>query len=146
MAEKPLPLLGYMDIFNPEVDDRSSYVERMESFFVASDVKDEKKVAVLVIVIGTKAYSLLRNIIVPAKAADKTYQELVEAIKSYLDPKMIVITKRFRFHRRNQREGETMAQYLAEPRKLTEHCNFRDEMLRDRLVCRILSVPIQKRL
>ena len=42
-----------------------------------------------------------------------------------------------------------MAQYLAELCKLTEHCDFRnnlDEALRDRLVCGIVSVPIQKRL
>ena len=40
-------------------------------------------------------------------------------------------------------------QYLAQLCKLTEHCEFRDnlkEALRDRLVCGILSVPIQKRL
>ena len=40
-------------------------------------------------------------------------------------------------------------QYLAQLRRLTEHCEFRDnlkEALRDRLVCGILSVPIQKRL
>ena len=70
-------------------------------------------------------------------------------MKSHLDPKPIVIAKRFRFHHQNQREEETMAQYLAELHKLTEHCNFRnnlDEVLRDRLVCGILSVPIQKRL
>ena len=42
-----------------------------------------------------------------------------------------------------------MAQYLAELRKLTEHCDFRnnlDKALRGRLVCGILSVPTQKRL
>ena len=120
--------------------------ERQESFSVANDVKDEKKVGVLVTVIGTKAY---RNIIAPAKAVGKTYQQLVDAMKSHLDPKPIFIAERFRFHRRNQREGETMAQYLAELRKLTEHCDFRnnlDETLRDRLVCGILRVPIQKRL
>ena len=70
-------------------------------------------------------------------------------MKSHLDPKLIVIAERFRFHRRNQKEGEAMAQYLAELRKLTEHCDFRDnleEALRDRLVCGIVSIPIQKRL
>ena len=54
MAEKPLPLLGSMDVFNPDVDDWSAYVERLELFFVANNVKNEKKVAVLVIAIGTK--------------------------------------------------------------------------------------------
>ena len=65
-----MPLLGAMDVFNPDVDDWSSYIERLESFFVANDVKDKKKVAVLVTVIGTKVYCLLRNIIAPAKAVD----------------------------------------------------------------------------
>ena len=72
MAEKPLPLLGSMDVFNPDVDDWSTYVERLESFFVANDVKDKKKVTALITVIGTKAYSLLRYIITPAKVIDKT--------------------------------------------------------------------------
>jgi len=43
MAEKPLPLLGSMDVFKPDVDDWSAYVERLESFFVANNVKNEKK-------------------------------------------------------------------------------------------------------
>ena len=42
-----------------------------------------------------------------------------------------------------------MAQYLAELCKLTEQYDFHnnlEEALRDRLVCEIVSVPIQKRL
>ena len=63
-------------------------------------------------------------------------------MKSCVDPKPIVIAERFQFHHRDQREGETFVQYLAQLRKLTEHCKFRDnleEALRDRLVCGILS-------
>ena len=100
-------------------------------------------------VLGAKAYSLLRTIIAPEKPAEKTYQQLLDAMKSYVDPKPIVIAEHFRFHHRNQNEGETLTQYLAQLRKLTEHCEFRDnleEALRDRLVCGMLSVPIQKRL
>jgi len=77
------------------VDDWSSYVERLESFFLANEVKDEKKVAVLLTVIGTKAYNLLRNVITPAKPAKKSYQQLVDAMKSYMDPKPIVIAEHF---------------------------------------------------
>ena len=149
MVEKAPPLLGSMDIFNPDVDDWSAYVKRLESFFLTNELKDNKKVAVLITIIGTKAYSLLRNILVPAKAVDKSYKELVDAMKSHLDPQPIVIAERFQFHCWNQKEGETMAQYLVELHKSTEHCDFRDnldEALRDRLVCGIVSVPIQKRL
>jgi len=94
MAEKQ-PMLGNMDNFNPDVDDWSSYVERLESFFLTKKVKDEKKVAVLLTVIGTKAYNLLRNVIAPAKPAKKSYQQLVDAMKSYMDPKPIVIAEHF---------------------------------------------------
>ena len=95
MAEKAPPLLGSMDIFNPDVDDWSAYVERLESFFLANEIKDNKKVAVLITVIGTKAYSLLRNILAPAKAVDKSYKQLVDAMKSHLEPQLIVIAERF---------------------------------------------------
>ena len=37
-------------------------------------------------------------------------------------------------------------QYLAQLCKLAKHCEFRDKLDRDRLVCGMLSVPIQKRL
>ena len=73
MAEKPV--LGSMDNFNPDMDDWSAYVERLEPFFLANEIKDDKKVAVLVTVLGTKAYTLLRNIIAPAKPADKSYEQ-----------------------------------------------------------------------
>ena len=42
-----------------------------------------------------------------------------------------------------------MAQYMAELRRLSEHCDFRDylsEALRDRLVCGLRSEAIQRRL
>ena len=143
------PILGCTDTYNPDTDDWSAYVERLELFFLANEIKDDKKVATLLTVLGTKAYSLLRNIIAPSKPAEKTYEQLVDTMKSYVDPKPIVIAECFRFHHRNQREGETFVQYLAQFCKLTEHREFRDnleEALRDRLVCEMLSVPIQKRL
>ena len=143
------PTLGTMDPFDPDTDSWPAYTERLEQFFVANDIANEKKVAVLLTVIGTKAYTLLRNIVAPDKPAAKEYDQLVEAFRAHLDPKPIIIAERFKFHRRNQREGESIAQYIAELRKLSEHCNFReflDQALRDRLVCGLTSEATQKRL
>ena len=69
------------------------------SNYFSNEIKDDKKVATLLTVLGTKAYSLLRNIIAPSKPAEKTYKQLVDTMKSYVDPKPIVIAKHFRFHR-----------------------------------------------
>ena len=60
-----------------------------------------------------------------------------------------MIVQRFKFHTRKQRPGEPVATFVAELRHLTEHCDFGailDDMLRDRLVCGIADVTIQRRL
>ena len=80
MAQKPM--LGFMDAYNPDTDDWSAYVERLDLFFLANEIKDDKKVAVLLTVLGTKAYSLLWTIIAPSKPAENTYKQLVDAISA----------------------------------------------------------------
>ncbi len=66
-----------------------------------------RKLCSFLTVIGTKAYSLLRNLLAPAKPVEKSYAELLKVIKQHLDPKPLVIAERFRFHRRKQLEGES---------------------------------------
>ena len=141
--------IGQVEPFEPGTDDWQLYTERLEQFFAANEIPDGKKKAVFLTVIGTKAYSLLRNLLAPTKPDERSYSQLVEVMKQHLDPKPLVIAERFRFHRRTQKEGESVAQYLAELRKLSERCAFRDyldEALRDRLVCGLQSEAIQRRL
>ena len=143
--------LGTVEPFDPESDDWPTYAERLEQLLLASGITDHggKRVAAFLTVIGPKAYTFLRNVLAPDKPATKTYAELVAALKAHLDPKPLVIAERFKFHRRSQKEGETVAKYLAELRKLAEYCDFKDyreEALRNRLVCGIQSEAIQKRL
>ena len=50
------------------------------------------------------------------------------------------IAERFTFNMRDRKDGESLSEYLAELCRLTEHCDYRDQlgdMLRDRLVCGI---------
>ena len=118
-------VLGQVESFDPQVDDWVLYTERLEQYFVANGInEDKKKVATLLTVIGGKAYGLLRNLLAPVKPADRPFDHLVQTLRDHLKPKPLLIAERFRFHRRNQHEGETVAQYLAELRKLTEQCEF----------------------
>jgi len=106
-------------------------------------------VAVLLTVIGSKPYELLHSLLAPEAPASKKYDELVAVLGDHLNPKPLVIAERFKFHHHNQREGKTVAQYMATLRKLTERCEFRDyleEALRDRLVCGLRSEAVQRRL
>ncbi len=105
---------GQVELFEPGQDDWQMYTERLDQFFAANEIPDgNKKKAVFLTVIGKKAYSLLRNLLAPAKPAEKSYAELLAVMKQHLDPKPLVIAERFRFHTRNQLEGVSVAQYCA---------------------------------
>ena len=98
---------------------------------------------------GNKTYGLLRNLCAPAKPSSLTFKDIVETLQRHLSPKPLLIAERFRFHQRNQLEGETVSDYLAELRKLSLYCEFGtnlNDSLRDRLVCGLHNELIQKRL
>jgi hypothetical protein len=73
----------------------------------------------------------------------------VNLLRDHLTPKPIVIAERFRFHKRNQPQCESVNAYIAELRKLTEFCEFGlnlNDTLRDRFVCGLRNDQIQKKL
>ena len=115
----------------------------------ANRVVTENRVAVLLSVIGNKAYGLLRNLLSPNKLAEQSYNTLVSALQKHFEPKPIVIAERFHFYRQVQGSGESIAAYLAELKRLSRDFAFQghlEEALRDQLVCGLRSPSIQKRL
>ena len=129
----------------------SAYLERVQLFFLANGVEDDKKVPVFLSVVGSKTYSLLRNLVSPTLPQNKTliFEQLVAILKSHFKPNPLIIAEQFHFHRRSQAMEESIGEYLAKLRRLSTHCSFRDyleQTLRDHLVCGISSENIQKRL
>ena len=143
-----MAVFGKIDEFNLYQDNWEEYDERLKHYFIANNIDDATiQRSVLLSVVGAKTYSLIRNLTSPAKPGDKTFDELRTLIKNHLNPKPIVIAERFKFHQRNQKEGESISQYFAELRKLSENCEFGeflDQALRDRLVCGLAQPSIQK--
>ena len=59
------------------------------------------------------------------------------------------MARRFYFHRQDQDTNKSIAEYVAELRKLAAPCKFGDylnEALRDRFVCGLRSKSTQERL
>uniref|UniRef100_A0AAV2KEZ7 Gag protein n=1 Tax=Knipowitschia caucasica TaxID=637954 RepID=A0AAV2KEZ7_KNICA len=138
-----------MDTFDSSIEDWSIYVERFDQYCLANGIEDERKVAVLLSLMGAKTYNLLRSLIAPAKPADKTIEEITRTLKNHLNPAPLVIAERFRFHKRNQAKTETVSEYIADLRRLAEHCQFGEglsDALRDRFVCGLHNESTQKRL
>ena len=105
------------------------------------------KAIFLTTVEGT-TYSILSNLVSPAKPQDKTLDELITLLKNHCEPRKIVIAERFKFYKRQQKEGESIANYLAELRRLAKDCEFADSLntaLRDQLVCGLRHEGLQQK-
>ena len=127
--------------FNESTELWSLYIERLGHYFVANDVKDDtKKRAILLSSCGVGTYTIIRNLLAPDLPSTKSFDEIVEAAGKHFNPKPSSIVQRFRFNSRVRKEGESVADFVAQLRQLSEHCQFGDtlsNMLRDRIVCGI---------
>ena len=141
---------GKIDEFSSETDDWTEYTERLTQYFLANDIEEEnKKKAILLSVCGAKSYSLLRSLTTPARPHEKTFKQLLEIMQQHQSPRPSCIVQRFKFNTCKREQRETVAEYVAKLRKLSEHCEYNDileDMLRDRLVCGINDERIQRRL
>ena len=141
--------IGSITEFNSGNEKIGAYLERVQLFFEANGIKDDKQVPVFLTVIGSTTYALLSNLVSPDKPKEKSFQQLAEVLRRHFDPKPLVIAERFHFHRREQASGVSINDYVAELRRLATHCDFGDyleQVLRDRLVCGIRHENTQKRL
>lgn len=149
MATRTATYLGAPEPFDPASDDWSLYVERFEHFILANGIKDERKLHMLLALVGAQTYQLLTNLVAPKKPGEHTYAQVKEKLTAHLKPKPIKIAERFRFYKRQQQPSETMADYIAELRRLATTCEFGtflDEALRDKFVCGLFKESIQRRL
>ena len=141
---------GTIGPFQHEKEDWTSYTERLEQYFAASDVQNAvKQRALLLSSCGASTYQAIRNLTAPNKLTERTFKEIVALVKDHYCPPPSEIVQRFTFNTRSQKEGETIAEFVAELHWLSEHCKFNDsldDMLRDRVVCGIRDVRLQRQL
>ena len=94
--------------------------------------------AVLLTAIGGETYASLTSLLSLEKPRDKSYEEITAVLTAHFKLKPIIIAERFHFHRWQQAQNETIAEYVAEMRCLVIMCKFNyylGQVLRDRLVC-----------
>ncbi|KAK3874855.1 hypothetical protein Pcinc_020237 [Petrolisthes cinctipes] len=139
-------LVSAMKPFDENTEHLNNFLERLDLYFEANDVPEEKRTPTLLSLVGPKRYSSLRDNLTPIKPSDKGYTELVEMLKA---PEPMEMMERFRFYKRSQKPGESVVQYVDVLKHMTRFCNFGnfvDEAIRDRLVCGISDTNIQKKL
>ena len=85
----------------------------------------------------------------PKSPAGKTVKTLSETLRNHLKPQPIIIAERYLFYCRDQSENESITEHLADLRKLTLSCDFKDfldQAFRDRFVCGLQNNSIRWRL
>ncbi|KAM7289424.1 uncharacterized protein ISCGN_029553 [Ixodes scapularis] len=138
---------GQVEHFDEPTSDWLSYKERVLSFLRANKVPAELQVDAFVSSIGPKTYALLKSLTAPETPSSKSFEELRQLLRNHLSPKPSVIGERAKFHRRPQTEDESISEFVAEIGRLAQTCefgNFLDESLRDRFVCGLRRVDIQR--
>ena len=74
-------------VFSGEPTEWEDYVERLENYFVAHDIKTEaKKTAVLLSKCGMATYKLIKSLLAPQKPSDVEYKVLLRKAKQHFSP------------------------------------------------------------
>ncbi|XP_073964383.1 uncharacterized protein [Choristoneura fumiferana] len=141
--------VGKIEAFDHHKDNWSTYVDRLEQYFVVNDVKEDRKVALLITALGAESYDLLVTLCTPTKPSQKKYGELVELMSDHLEPGRSILAERYKFRQRKQSANESIADYIADLQRLSKYCDFGNwlnDSLRDQLVCGLYNENIRLRL
>ena len=101
-----------------ESENLENYIDRLKQYLEVNEIPEQKKVAVLLSVIGAKPYAVLKDILSPEAPNTKSFDELVTTLTNHFAPKPLVIAERYKFHSRNQKDGEPTGHRVVESTRI----------------------------
>ena len=138
--------VGNIGPFEDSIEDFEGYVARVKLFFIANDVKQDRRVATFLTLAGAKIYTLAKSLLSPDDPGTATLDDLVKVLSDHFKPKTIIIFERYKFYSRSQKQNETVADFVAGIKRLAHTCDFGNQlndMLRDRFVMGLQSEATQ---
>lgn len=109
--------------FNESEESWTQYPERLEQYFLANKIEDDKQQrAILLSIYGSKTYGLIWDLLQTKKTGYSALQVICKTLENHFSPKLSVIVQRFK---KNCLGGESVAEFVMELRRLLEHCQFR---------------------
>ncbi|CAI5773598.1 Hypothetical predicted protein [Podarcis lilfordi] len=139
-----------LEPFQPsEPDTWEDYVERFEFFAEAQGITDaSKRRATFLSYCGPETFKLAKALLAPAKLSETSLKDILACLTSHLAPTETKMARRMEFHKRQQHAGESVSAFLAELRKLAQHCDFQnlEETLLDRFIGGLSSKKARRRI
>ena len=121
MQPGAMNFLPQFSVCYDESEDLDCYMERFELFLVANglhiptdnDTAEQQAnnirvVATLLNSIGPHYYGVVRDLVAPAKPADKKYSELKTVLRKHFKRTPVTVAERRKFLRRDQGESESL--------------------------------------
>ncbi|XP_043224538.1 uncharacterized protein LOC122382800 isoform X3 [Amphibalanus amphitrite] len=141
---------GKLTAFEPAEETFENYLQRFQFYCSANDVRAEsKQKALFLTVVGQAVFGKIKDLISPVTLEEATFELIKEKVKNHYQPQLVEIAERYKFFQRRQREEETVAEYLADLKKIASNAQFGDYLdtaLRDQLVCGLYDSRCQKEL
>ncbi|CAK1598324.1 unnamed protein product [Parnassius mnemosyne] len=145
---------GILSIFDHNVQSWNTYKGRLTQWFIANnitsatDVRGEKRRAILLSALSDGTYQLASDLALPKEVQEVSFEDILNILDRHFTPKRHGFSERSTFYSAKQHPGESHVQWAARLRGLTAHCSFSnvEEALRDRFVMGMLPGPEREKL
>lgn len=145
--EEKMPLIGNIEAFVLG-DEFKLYKERLNHFMRLNKINDDKeKIDILASFGEADLFKVIHSLIQPKTVNDFTYVELVVKLEAHFAPKRNIVAESFKFNKRDQKQGESISEFIIEFKSMAQLCEFGeflDRALRDRFICGINNESIQR--
>lgn len=141
--------LGEVEHFDESTSNWLSYEERLAAYLCANKLPENLEADAFISLIRPKTFALLKSLTAPKAPTAKSCSFLLNVLCKHLSPTLSVIGERAKFHRRTQKDQETISHFVAELQKLAHTCefgSFLDASFWDRFVCGLQCINIQRSL
>ena len=122
---------GSLREFDPTKESIEDFKEHFEFYCTANNIRGEgeharRKRALFITLLGQETFAKLKVLTSPTPVSDFTLDAIMEKLLGHYRPQTIEIAERFKFFKRSQKKGESIAEFMAELRRLAKTCNFED--------------------
>ena len=108
-----------LESFNPAVESIEDYKERFDFYCTAHQIPEARRKALFLTRIGRDAFAKLKTLVSPTPLSDVSLTVIVTTMTQHYNKDTVEIAERFKFFKRVQHDKETVADYLAELRRLS---------------------------
>ncbi|XP_060543768.1 uncharacterized protein K02A2.6-like isoform X2 [Pantherophis guttatus] len=146
-AEVTLPALAP---FRPGKDKWKSYVVKFRQYLRGNNIRDaddDRKKGIFLANCGSEVLDMAIDLVAPRDIEEVPWTDLLQILEEHYAPTGTPVANRFTFHQRDQKEGETIKEFVAALRQIAASCEFDhvDNAIADRVVFGMRDRGLQKK-